>query len=234
MSDTIVQVTLQIDGKEATVPAGTTVLKAAQQIGVAIPTLCHHPKLEDYGGCRLCLVEVESRGRTNYVVSCLYPVEKGLVVRTRSEKVDKVRRVIIEELMAHAPDAPELVRLAHEYGADRNRFEKQASFCVMCGLCVRYCDEVKQKRAVGFIENGHAREISFIPEVAAKECWNCQECFAICPTSYAQAAYLLTEALAFPGQRKKESADRNRMANIPAVPVTFVKRPPASEPELAR
>jgi bidirectional [NiFe] hydrogenase diaphorase subunit len=234
MSDTIVQVTLQIDGKEATVPAGTTVLKAAQQIGVAIPTLCHHPKLEEYGGCRLCLVEVESRGRTNYVVSCLYPVEKGLVVRTRSEKVDKVRRVIIEELMAHAPDAPELVRLAHEYGADRNRFEKQAGFCVMCGLCVRYCDEVKQKRAVGFIENGHEREISFIPEIAAKECWNCQECFAICPTSYAQAAYLLTEALAFPGQRKKESAHRNRMANIPAVPVTFVKRPPASEPELAR
>ncbi|MBE0626035.1 MAG: (2Fe-2S)-binding protein [Burkholderiales bacterium] len=233
----MVQITLQIDGKEATVAAGTTVLKAAQQIGVAIPTLCHHEKLEDYGGCRLCLVEVESRGRTNYVVSCLYPVENGLVVRTRSEKVDKVRRLIIEELMAHAPDAPELVRLAYEYGADRNRFEKEAAFCVMCGLCVRYCDEVKQKRAVGFIDNGHAREISFIPEIAAKECWNCQECFAICPTSYAQAAYLLTEALAFPGRRKKEStpreAEEGRMANIPAVPMTFVRRPPAAKPEMA-
>jgi len=81
MSDPIVQmvqITLQIDGQETTVPAGTTVLKAAQQLGVSIPTLCHHPKLEDYGGCRLCLVEVESRGRTNYVVSCLYPVENGL------------------------------------------------------------------------------------------------------------------------------------------------------------
>ena len=103
----------------------------------------------------------------------------------------------------------------------------------MCGLCVRYCDEVKQKHAVGFIENGHVREISFIPEIAAKECWNCQECFAICPTSYAQAAYLLTEALSFPGRRKKDSADRNRLAHIPAVPVTFVKRPPAPERELA-
>lgn len=226
-------ITLQIDGKETTVAPGTTVLKAAQQLGVAIPTLCHHPKLEDYGGCRLCLVEVESRGRTNYVVSCLYPVEPGLVVRTRSEKVDKVRRVIIEELMARAPDAPELVRLAYEYGADRNRFDKEASFCVLCGLCVRYCDEVKQEHAVGFIDNGHVREISFIAEIAAKACWNCQECFAICPTSYAQAAYLLTEALAFPGQRKTESATRNRLANVPAVPMTFVKRPPASEPELA-
>lgn len=237
MSDPIVHIALQIDGKEVTVPAGTTVLKAAQQIGVSIPTLCHHPKLEDYGGCRLCMVEVESRGRKNHVVSCLYPVEKGLVVRTRTETVDKIRRVIIEELMAHAPDAPELVRLAEVYGADRNRFEKEASFCVLCGLCVRYCAEVKQKHAVGFIENGPAREISFIPEIAAKECWDCQECFAICPTSYAQAAYFLTEALAFPSQRKKESATReaeaDRMANIPAVPVTFVKRPPASTPEMA-
>ena len=67
---------------------------------------------------------------------------------------------------------------------------------------MRYRDEVKGKRAVGFIENGHVRDISFIPEIAAKECWDCQECFAICPTSYAQAAYFLTEALAFPGRRK--------------------------------
>lgn len=193
---------LQIDGKEVSVPAGTSVLQAAQQAGIPIPTLCHHAQLEDYGGCRLCMVEVESRGRKNHVVSCLYPVEPGLVVRTRTEKIDKIRRVIIEELMAHAPDAPELVRLAREYGADRNRFEKEASFCVLCGLCVRYCAEVKQKHAVGFIGNGPLREISFIPEIAAKECWECQECFTICPTSYAQAAYFLTEALAFPGRRK--------------------------------
>jgi len=196
---------LQIDGKDVTASAGMTVLQAAQQAGVSIPTLCHHEKLEDYGGCRLCMVEIEARGRTNYVVSCLYPVEMGLVVRTRSEKVDKIRRVVIEELMARAPDAPELVRLAYEYGADRNRFEKESSFCVLCGLCVRYCAEVKQKHAVGFIENGHVREISFIPEIAANECWDCQECFALCPTSYAQAAYFLTEALAFPGSRRKAS-----------------------------
>ena len=213
---------LQIDGKEVTASAGTTVLQAAQQAGISIPTLCHHEKLEDYGGCRLCMVEVEARGRTNYVVSCLYLVEKGLVVRTLSEKVDKIRRVIIEELMAHAPDAPELVRLAQEYGADRKRFDKEPSFCVLCGLCVRYCAEVRQKHAVGFIENGPVREISFIPELAARECWNCQECFAICPTSYAQAAYLLTEALAFPGQRKArppapELRPHTTLAGIPVV-----------------
>ena len=198
MSDT----TLQIDGREVTAEAGMTVLQAAREAGVNIPTLCHHDKLEAYGGCRLCVVEVESRGKTSHVVSCTYPVEKDLFVRTRSEKVDKIRRVIVEELMAHAPDAPELQRLAYEYGADRNRFEKEPIFCVMCGLCVRYCAEVKGEHAVGFIENGPKREISFIPERAAQACWDCQECFTICPTSYVQAAYMLTEALAFPGRRR--------------------------------
>ena len=116
---------------------------------------------------------------------------------------------------------PNSCALADEYGADRNRFEKEASFCVLCGLCVRYCDEVKQKHAVGFIENGHVREISFIPEIAAKECWDCQECFALCPTSYAQAAYFLTEALAFPGQRKAPS--RGTKAAEPARRVIPIK-----------
>lgn len=88
--------------------------------------------------------------------------------------------------------------LAQEYGADKDRFEKEPSFCVLCGLCVRYCAEIKKKYAVGFSDRGPRREIVFVPEVAAKECWNCKECFELCPTSYAQAAYVLTEALAFP------------------------------------
>jgi NADH dehydrogenase/NADH:ubiquinone oxidoreductase subunit G len=201
------EISLTIDDQVVKVTAGMTVLQAAQQANIYIPTLCHHEKLEAFGGCRLCIVEVESRGWTSYVVSCLYPVAKDIVVRTRSAKVDKIRKVIVEELMAHAPDAPELVKLAEEYGADRDRFERKESFCIVCGLCVRYCDEVKQKHAVGFIDNGAERQISFIPEIAKKECWECQECFALCPTSYAQAAYLLTEALAFPGQRKESKHD---------------------------
>ncbi|MGC2776736.1 MAG: 2Fe-2S iron-sulfur cluster-binding protein [Bradyrhizobium sp.] len=200
------EILLQIDGKPVKATEEMTVLQAARQAGIQIPTLCDHPKLEPHGVCRMCMVEVEVRGRKNYVVSCLYPVAKDLVVRTRSEKVDKIRRTILEELLAHAPHAPDLVALAQEYGADRDRFEKESSFCILCGLCVRYCAEIKQKNAVGFIERGPRREIKFIPEIAAKECWECQECFALCPTSYAQAAYFLTEALAFPGQRKATGA----------------------------
>ena len=199
------EIILKINDKEVKATAGMTILQVGQKENIDIPTLCHHEKLEDFGGCRLCTVEVETRGRKRYVVSCLYPVEKDIHVRTRSEKVEKIRKVIVEELMAHAPDAPELVKMAEEYGADRDRFEKEPSFCVLCGLCVRYCAEVKQKHAVGFIDNGAVRDISFIPELARKECWDCQECFALCPTSYAQAAYLLTEALAFPGKRKEVS-----------------------------
>ena len=220
------EINLTIDGKQIKAEAGMTVLDVARREGIYIPTLCHHEKLEAYGGCRLCMVEVESRGWTSYVVSCLYPVAKDIVVRTRSDKVDKIRKVLVEELMAHAPDAPELVNLAREYGADRDRFKKEASFCVLCGLCVRYCDEVKKKNAVSFFENGAVRQIKFVAEVAKNECWDCQECFALCPTSYAQAAYLLTEALAFPGQRKtakraaKAAAKRRVIIPITAVPMT--------------
>lgn len=197
------EILLQIDGKEVTAQEGMTVLEAARSAGISIPTLCHHEKLEPFGGCRLCLVELESRGGTRLVVSCVYPVEKNLVVRTRSEKIDRIRKMILQLLLAHAPDAFDLQDLAQEYGADKNRFEKEASFCIHCGLCVRYCAEVKKKNAVGFVDRGIRKEISFIPEIASRECWNCKECFPLCPTEALQAAYVLVEALAFP----KSSSD---------------------------
>ena len=191
------EILLQIDDKEVKATEGMTVLEAAQRAGISIPTLCHHEKLEPFGGCRICIVEVESRGWTKLVVSCVYPVEEKLIVRTRSEKVDRIRKTILELLLAHAPDSPVLQELAQEYGADKNRFEKEASFCIHCGLCVRYCAEVKKKNAVGFIDRGIRKEISFIPEIASKECNDCKECFSLCPTSYLQAAFVLTEALVF-------------------------------------
>jgi bidirectional [NiFe] hydrogenase diaphorase subunit len=190
------EILLQIDGKEVKAKEGMTLLDAARSAGILIPTLCYHEKLEPFGGCRLCIVELEMRGWSRLVVSCVYPVEKNLVVRTRSEKVDRIRKMIIELQMAHAPDAFDLQDLAKEYGADRNRFEKEPSFCIHCGLCVRYCAEVKKKHAIGFVDRGIRKEISFVPEIAAKECWNCKECFPLCPTEALQAAYVLAGALA--------------------------------------
>ena len=192
------KILFEIDGREVEARENMTILEVATDAGIVIPTLCHYEKLEPYGGCRLCTVEAEVRGRTKLVASCLYPVEKDLVVRTRSEKVDRIRKMILELLLAHAPDARELQDLADEYDADKDRIQKESSFCIHCGLCVRYCAEVKKKDAIGFVNRGITREISFIPEIASKECLNCKECFPLCPTEALQTAFVLTKALAFP------------------------------------
>ena len=192
----MIEISLQIDGREVTASKGMTVLEVARKNGISIPTLCHHEELEPYGGCRLCMVEVEERGRKKLVASCLYPVEKDLVIHTKSEKVVRIRKTILELLLAHAPDAFDLQDLAKEYGADKNRYEKESSFCIHCGLCVRYCTEIKKKYAIGFVDRGTRREISFIPEIAAKECWDCKECFPLCPTEALQAAFVLSKAYA--------------------------------------
>lgn len=194
MSDIV----LQIDGKEVRARQGATILEAAREAGIAIPTLCFHEDLQPFGGCRLCVVEETGHGQPRLLVSCVVAVEQGLVLRTRSEKIDRMRRVLLELLLAHAPHAPGLQELGAEYGADAGRFQMDASFCVHCGLCVRYCAEVKQKDAVGFIDRGIRKEICFVPEVAARECDACKECFPLCPTSYLQAAFVLTQSLAFP------------------------------------
>lgn len=189
------EILLQIDGNEVSANEGMTLLEAAKNAGIYIPTLCYHEKLEPFGGCRLCIVELEEGDWTRLVVSCVFLVKDGLVVKTRSEKIDRIRKTILELLLAHAPDAFDLQELAEEYGADRERFGKEASFCIHCGLCVRYCAEVKKKNAVGFVDRGIRKEISFIPQIAAKECWDCKECFPLCPTEALQAAYVLTKAL---------------------------------------
>ena len=199
-------VTLTIDNKEVKAEEGMTILEAARSVGIDIPTLCYHEKLKPYTACRICMVEIETRGRINLDTACSRPVADNLVVRTRSEKVDKTRKVLLELMLAHAPDSPTLQELAREYGADESRFEKEPSFCILCGLCVRYCAEVKKKNAIGFVDRGIKREIMFIPEIASRECWDCKECFPLCPTEALQAAYVLTEALAFPRSSSSEPA----------------------------
>lgn len=197
------EIRLQVDGKEVVAEEGMTVLEAARSVGISIPTLCDHEKLLPYGACRICTVEADANGRSNMVAACQWPVEKGLVVRTTTEKVGRIRKVLLEQMLAHAPDSEPLQDLARQYGADRDRFEKESSFCILCGLCVRYCAEVKKKYAISFFERGAKREIAFIPEIAARECWDCKECFPLCPTSALQAQYVLTEALLPPPDSPK-------------------------------
>ena len=196
---------MQIDGKEVKATEGMTVLEAARSAGISIPTLCHHEKLAPFGGCRLCIVEAEAQGRTSIVASCVFQAQDDLIVNTRSDKIDRIRKSILELLLAHAPESPRLQELAAEYGADKYKFEQEASFCIHCGLCVRYCAEVKQLNAVGFIDRGTRKEIAFLPEIASEECNDCKECFPLCPTSYLQAAFVLVESLAFPKPKLSDS-----------------------------
>ena len=195
MSGDMSEISLQIDGKAVSAKEGTTVLDAARSAGISIPTVCHHEKLEPYGGCRLCVVEAEAGGRTNLVAACIHQVQKDLVVRTRSAQIDRIRKVLTEQLLAYAPESEVLQAIAREYKADKDRFPREPSFCILCGLCVRYCAEVKQLSAVGFVDRGPNREISFVPDIANKACWDCKECFPLCPTSALQAAYVLMKSL---------------------------------------
>lgn len=183
-------VTLEIDKKQVKAKEGVTVLQAAKEAGIEIPTLCYHEELKPYGACRICSVEVGRRGRARIVAACGYKVEEGLVVRTRSPRVDRIRRVIIEliapTVMVGEGVTGEIKKLANEYGADIHRFESRFRAtppkCILCGICVRYCDEVVGAHAIGFVGRGVDRRVVFFPE-EAKACITCRACADLCPVS---------------------------------------------------
>lgn len=171
---------LKIDGKTTEAEEGMTILQAARGAGIDIPTLCYHEKLSPYGACRLCTVEIIKDSRTRLVASCVYPVEEKLLVKTDSGRVRKIRKMVLELLLPLAPTGP-LETLAQRYGLEKSRFSAEKTSCILCGLCVRYCAEIKKANAIGFIGRGVDRQVAFLPEVATKVCDSCRECFAICP-----------------------------------------------------
>ena len=198
------EVTLIINDEEVRAEEGMTILEAARSAGIDIPTLCHHEKLAPYGACRLCTVEIVRGQRSRLVASCVYPVEDGLIVQTESEPVIRIRKMLLELMWARAPGVQPLrnygmrydisgVKAIREYGtgAVKTKFEIEPTFCILCGLCVRYCAEVKKKNAIGFIGRGTEREVVFFPEIARNECPNCKECYPLCPTGALQSYYAL-------------------------------------------
>ena len=179
-----------IDGQKVEINEGDTILQAAKKNGIHIPTLCYHEKIKPHGACRLCLVEIEKNSRSKIVASCAYPAEDGIIVHTESQKVEQIRKNLVELYLALFPFNPEIKRLAKKYKLSGTRFKKENNYCILCGLCVRYCREVKKNNAIGFAGRGINKKVTFIPDSAYfKYCENCMECVDICPTGVFPSNY---------------------------------------------
>ena len=174
-------VELTIDGIKTQVFEGTTVLEAAKQMGIVIPTLCSYEGLSPYGACRICIVEVVKDNRSALEASCALPVEQGQVVLTSSESVRKARKIIMELLLSSCPNSKTLQDMAANMGVNQVRFRIKDRECILCGLCVRFCKEQMQSGGIGFVGHGTSRQVATAFGVTPEECRSCGGCEWICP-----------------------------------------------------
>ena len=150
-------ISLKINNLPVSVEEGTTLLEAAKFLGFPIPTLCHMEGLSPFGACRLCMVEIGEHPRSRLVSSCTFPVQEGLSVRTASERVLRARKMIIELLLASCPQSKSIQDLASAHGVKTQRFRQEHETCILCGLCVRMCEEQMVAKAIGFRGRGETR-----------------------------------------------------------------------------
>jgi len=195
-------VTLTIDGHQVTVPAGTTVLQAAETLGIEIPHLCYHPALTPPAVCRLCVVEWE--GARTLVPACVAQVRDGAVVRTHSERVLRARRTILELLHSAVDlsEAPDALAYGQALGVDPRRFAdgerrhfpvyednpfyvRDYAKCVLCWRCVEACgDDMQFTYALSLGERGFHTHIATFFDAPMPEttCVFCGNCVGVCPT----------------------------------------------------
>ena len=175
-------ITLTMDGQEIQVREGRTILEAARKVGFQIPTLCYHEALEPFAACRLCLVELENRRGGQLVPACAYPCEEGLIVHTDSEKVRRSRRMTIELLMASSAHVPLIRAMASDLGIEEPRYITEPDDCILCGLCVRACNEIVGVHAISLINRGIEKRVSPPFRIASNVCIECGTCVLVCPT----------------------------------------------------
>jgi formate dehydrogenase alpha subunit len=201
-------ITLTIDGKTVPAAPGATVLEAALAHGIDIPRLCHHPDLKPSGGCRLCLVEIE--GRPNPVPSCGLLCQEKMVIHTQSDRLTAMRRDIIDLFVSDHPlncvvcdknGACDLQKYAYEYNVAETTFDFDLSrtllqsdnpfflrdhqYCILCGKCVRVCDEIVGANAIDFAGRGFGSHVAtpFDGPMAESACVFCGSCVQVCPTA---------------------------------------------------
>lgn len=193
---------LTIDGRKIQAEEGMTLLRTATENGIYIPHICWDRRLKPYGGCRLCLVEVE--GQKKLLASCSTPVVNGMVVHTDTPAIQKARKTVLELLLVHHPlDCPicdkagecSLQDLAYRYGSSHSRFygerrdepestgpliERNPNRCILCGRCVKVCWEHQGVGAINFIGRGFKTKISPAFEETL-DCEFCGQCVDACP-----------------------------------------------------
>lgn len=172
-----------IDDRQIERETSGTILEAALSAGIGIPTLCHHPALEPIGSCRLCTVEIEKEGRKRFVTACNYPLEDGLIIRTATPAVLKLRRMIAELLFARCPGEKRIQDLAAEYGIREARFKLEDERCILCGLCCRVCADLVGVFAINYQNRGIERDVDAPYSEFSEDCIACGACSLVCPTS---------------------------------------------------
>lgn len=174
-----------IDGRDYEAQAGETLLAVARRNGVPIPTLCFHAGLEAWGGCRLCVVEMR-RGagdEPKVVPACLQPVEEGVRVETQTPRVRNIRATMLDLLLARAPQAEEIRKLAEEYGVRRSSFVERIDpdKCILCTLCIRACAAMGAD-AISTAGRGAEGRVAIPFGDDASACIGCGSCALVCPT----------------------------------------------------
>jgi len=183
--------TVTIDDQACQAQLGETILQVAGRSGIWIPTLCYHAALECYAACRICMVEIDRVGRAptqsvgrQMVTSCNYPIRGDLTVRVNSERAVKARRGVMRLLLARAPESPELQELAARMGVEGTPYPKVTEAqrnCILCGLCVRVCEERIGASAISLVGRGVERAVAAPFRMASEDCIGCGACAAVCP-----------------------------------------------------
>lgn len=174
-------VNININGADIKTTKGRSVLEVAIEYGICIPHLCHVPGLSDMGACRLCIVENIVEGRARITTSCTLNVQEGMVIRSNTERIKKLRRNIAELIVAQAPNSRAIQDIAVRCGVKEVRYPFRNSNCILCGRCVRACTEMWQARAIGFVGRGDKRHVERPLGMYRDVCKKCNYCIQICP-----------------------------------------------------
>ncbi len=178
---------ITINNQKIKVEAGCTILDAAKKLNIEIPALCHHPSVEPYGACRLCMVEINDGRKDRMVTACNYPLRKPITVKTNSEKAERNRKSIIKMMLARWPKVPYILELAEKYQVEKPGYSHpmvdfNEKACILCGLCVRMCSQGIWESIIGFNGRGAKREVNMPFKQHMEQCLGCGECAQICPT----------------------------------------------------